>query len=211
MTITLAVAKREKTVKNDALRASGNVPGNVYGPKQPPLSITIDAKALSKVLDEAGESAIVELTGLDGKIEVLVKEVEFDPVKRAVRHVGFYAIERGKDMTVHVPLEFIGVSPAEKNGIGMVTKVLHEVEITCRPSKLPSHIDVDVSSLIDDESKITIADLKLPEGVVIENEADETVAVISVAEEETEDAAGAIDMSAIAVESKGKTAEEGDK
>lgn len=207
MTISLAIAERDQAQKNEALRAAGSVPGNVYGPKQDPISITVDAKELAKVLDEAGESSIVELTGLKDKIEVLVKDVDFDPVKRGVRHVDFYAIERGKEMTTHVPLEFIGEAPAEKSGIGTVTKVLHEVEVTCRPSNLPSHIDIDVTVLTDAHSKITVADIAIPEGVTIENESEETVAVISVAKEESEDASTEIDMDSIEVEEKGKSEE----
>jgi large subunit ribosomal protein L25 len=209
MTISLAIAERDQKQNNEALRASGSVPANVYGPKQEPISISANAKELAKVLDEAGESTIVELTGLKETIEVLVKEVDFDPVKRGVRHVDFYAIERGKEMTTNVGLEFIGESPAEKGGIGSVTKVLHELEVTCLPSNLPSHIDVDVSSLEDEHSKITVADLITPEGVTIENEPEETVAVVSLAREEEEEEPQEIDMDAIEVEEKGKGEEGG--
>ena len=128
-------------------------------------------------------------------------------MKKFPNHVDFYAIERGKDMTLHVPLHFIGDAPAEKTGAGTVTKVLHEIEVTCRPSKIPSHIDVDVSSLVDAESKITVADLTVPAGVKVENEADETVAVVSVKKEEVEDAAQ-VDIASIPVEEKGKTDKE---
>ncbi len=206
MTITLTVANRDASKSTKALRTEGQVPGVVYGPKQEALKLSVDAKELDKVLKVAGESSIVELEGLGSKIEVLVKGVDFDPTKHAFRHVDFYAIERGKDMTVVVPLEFVGESPAEKNGIGVVTHALHEIEVTCRPSKLPQHIDVDVSSLVDAESKITVADLKIPEGVKVENDAEETVAVVSVIKEESEPVA-AIDMSAIEVEKKGKEEE----
>lgn len=209
MTISLTVAERDQKQKNETLRAAGSVPANVYGPKQEPISITADAKELAKMLDEAGESTIVELKGLKEPIEVLVKEVDFDPVKRGVLHVDFYAIERGKEMTTHVALEFVGEAPAEKNAIGSVTKVLHEVEVTCMPRDLPSHIDVDVSVLEDEHSKITVADLNVPEGVTIENEAEDTVAVVSLAKEEPEEEPEEIDMDAIEVEEKGK-GEEGE-
>ncbi len=207
MTITLAVTNRDTSKKTAELRTEGQVPGVVYGPKQKGINLVVDGKLLEKVLKEAGESSIVELDGLGSKIEVLVKDVDFDPVRKAVRHVDFYAIERGKDMTVTVPLEFVGESPAEKSGIGVVTHALQEIEVTCRPSKLPQHIDVDVSKLVGAESKITVADLVIPEGVKVENDATETVAVISVIADEVEPETTAIDMSAIAVEKKGKEEE----
>lgn len=208
MTISLTVTERDQKQKVEALREAGSVPVNVYGPKQEPVSISAEKKELVKVLEQAGESTIIELKGLKEPIEVLVHDVDFDPVKSAILHVDFYAIERGKEMTTNVALEFIGESPAEENNIGSVTKVLHEVEVTCMPSALPSHIDVDISSMEDEHSKITIADLKVPEGVKIENDQEETVAVVSLAREEEEEESTEIDMDAIEVEGKGKEATE---
>jgi large subunit ribosomal protein L25 len=208
MTISLAIAMRDQSQKNESLRTAGSVPANVYGPKQEPLSVSVDAKELTKVLETAGESTIVELTGLKEPLEVLIQDVDFDPVKQGVRHVDFYAIERGKDITTDVPLEFVGLAPAEKNGVGSVTKALHSVEVTCRPSNLPSEIVVDVSSLVDEDSKISVADLTVPEGVTIENDPEDTVAVVSLAKEEVEEESSTIDMSAIEVEEKGKATEE---
>lgn len=208
MTISLAVADRDQTVKSGAVRNEGRIPAVVYGPKQEPLSVTVDAKEFSKVLEAAGESAIVSLTGLKDTVEVLVKSVDFDPIKKGIQHVDFYAIERGKEMTTHVPLTLVGEAPAEKSGIGTVTQILHEVEVTCRPSHLPQHIDVDVTVLTDAGSKITVGDIKAPEGVTIKNEPEDPIALINVAREEVEeDTSTEIDMEAIDVEEKGKTEE----
>ncbi len=209
MTITLDVTKRDTSDKNETLRQAGNVPAIVYGPKHDAESISVNEKDLYQIIEEAGESAIVELNGLGETVEVLLKDVDFDPVKRTIRHADFYAIERGKEMTVTVPFEFTGEAPAEKSGVGTVTKVLHEVDVTCRPSNLPHELEVDVSGMTDEESKITIADLKLPEGVTIEADPEETVAIISVAreEEEEETEPAEVDMDAIEVEEKGKSEE----
>lgn len=206
MTIKLPVTVRDKATKLDALRKSGNVPAVVYGPKQEAMDITISAKEFDKVLKEAGESTIVELDGLKEAVEVLIKNVDFNPVKSQVVHVDFYAIELGKEMSTHVPLEFVGVAPVEEDRLGSVTKVLHEVMVTCMPKDLPSHIDVDVSSLVTIEDKIHISDLNVPKGVVIDMEADESVAVVSVAKEEVEEETE-VDMDAIEVDKKGKEEE----
>lgn len=205
MTITVSVTPRDQVKSNITLRKEGLVPAVIYGPKHAPEQITVNAKELLKVVQTAGESSIIELTGLSSPVEVLVKDVAFDPVKRLLWHVDFYAIERGKDMTLHVPLEFINESPAEKDGLGTVTKVLHEIQITCRPSKIPAHVTVDLSKLVAVDNKITIADIHVPSGVVIGHESSETVAVISVQKPESDESVTEIDMDAIAVEEKGKT------
>lgn len=204
MTIKLDVQKRDAAMSAAAVRAQGLVPAVVYGPKQEPVTISIDAKTFQKVMDEAGESTIINLSGLDHEVEVLIKEVEFNPVQRGVLHADLYAIERGKEMTVTVPLEFEGEAPAEK--FGSVTKVMQEIEVTCRPSKLPNHITVDVSVLVTEEDQIHVKDLPKLDGVTYEAEDDEVVAVISVAKDEPEEA-GDIDMNAIETEEKGKAEE----
>ncbi|MCA9355418.1 50S ribosomal protein L25 [Candidatus Kaiserbacteria bacterium] len=209
MTITLSVTKRDEATTTDKLRANGIVPAVVYGPKQEPVHIAIDGREFDKVRKEAGESTIVELTGLEKPIEVLIKEVDFNPLKQQIMHADFYAIERGKEMTVHVGLEFIGEAPVESSRAGSVTKVLHEIEVTCLPRNLPSHIDVDISSLVEVTDKIHVSDLNIPEGVTVEGDLDDIVAVVSVTKEtsEEEDTDSSVDMDSIEVESKGKIAE----
>jgi len=215
MTISLAVTARDESTKTAAVRQNGDVPAVVYGPKQEPIAITLSGKEFEKVRKEAGESTIIELSGLAEPIEVLIKSIDFSPVRQGVTHVDFYAIERGKDMTTNVPLEFVGEAPVEDSKAGSVTRVLHEVEVTCRPSNLPSHIDVDISVLVNVEDKIFVSDLKPGTDVIINTDSEDPVAVVSAArtgpsEDEEDAAATAIDMDSIEVEEKGKAAPEED-
>ena len=118
------------------------------------------------------------MTGVGDPIEVLIQDVAFDAGKGGVIHADLYAIERGKELTTDVPLQFVGEAPIEKTG-ATVNKVLHEVEVTCRPSALPSHIDVDISGLADVEAQIHVRDLTLPTGVKIETDPETVVATVS--------------------------------
>lgn len=211
MTITLAVTERDKDTTANTLRANGNVPAVVYGPKQEPIAISLEAKAFTKVLNEAGESTVVELSGLKNPVEVLIKDVAFNPLKSEITHVDFYAVEKGKAITTNIKLEFIGEAPVEESKAGTINKVLHEIEVTCKPADLPSHIDVDLSTLETLESKILVKDLKVGKGVEVETDLEDSVVVVSAAristEDEDEAEAGAVDMDSIEVEQKGKTEE----
>ena len=205
MTTKLEVTKREGSTEQ--VRSEGNIPAVVYGPKQEPISITLDKAVFEKTLHTAGESTIINLVGLEEEIEVLVHDVAFNAEKGGVEHVDFYAIERGKELTTNITLEFVGEAPVEKNG-AMVTKVLHELEVTCRPSDLPSHIDVDVSTLTEDSSQILVKDLKIGADIKVTLDGDSVVAAVSAArEEEPEEVAEAVDMDAVEVEEKGKADE----
>lgn len=188
----------------DAVRKAGRVPGVVYGPKQEPITLSVDKLAFEKMLHEAGEATIIELGGLDEKIEVLIHDVAFNAARGGVEHVDFYAIERGKELTTHVPLEFIGEAPVSKTG-ATVTKAVHELEVTCRPSDLPSHLDVDISSLVDDESQIHVSDLTIPKGVTLSVGPDFIIATVSAARDNEEnEESEAVDMAAVEVAGKGK-------
>jgi len=204
MTITLPVKLREDATNTKSLRASGAVPAVVYGPKQEPIQIAIDSKEFDKIRREAGESTIITLDGLKEEIEVLIKSVDFDPVRQQINHADLYAIERGKDMTATVPIHFEGEAPAEKQNVGVVTKVLHEIEVTCRPSNLPSEIVVDLSGLSTLEDKVLVKDLKVGEGVALNAEDEDPVAVVNAVKEEVEEEPAEVDMDAIEVEQKGK-------
>ncbi len=201
MTIKLEVQKRDAAA--ETLRAQGKVPAVVYGPKQESVAIAVDKQQFTKTLNEAGESTIITLTGLDEEIEVLVQDVAFNAARGGVEHADFYAIERGKELTTNVALEFVGEAPIEKTG-ATITKVLQDIEITCRPSALPSHIEVDLSVLDSEDAQIHVSDLHIPEGVTVNTDADAVVASVSAARTEEESETEAVDMDAVEVEAKGK-------
>ncbi|MCA9363707.1 50S ribosomal protein L25 [Candidatus Kaiserbacteria bacterium] len=210
MAATLEVSQREERGKaTEALRANGKIPAVLYGPTEEAVAISLDRASFERTLREEGESSIYTLTGLGTDKEVLVHDVAFDPARGGVIHVDFYAIEAGKELTTDVPLEFIGDAPALKLG-GTLTKVLHEVEVTCRPSDLPKHIEVDISALQNLDDQIHVSDLALPAGVKVENDPHDVIVLVQAVEEEKEDASAPVDMSAIEVEEKGKKEEEGE-
>ena len=210
MKISLSVIARDTTSTRATLQAEDKIPAVVYGPKQESIALSVDRRDFMKTFKEAGESTIIELAGLEEPIEVLVHDLDFHPSKGQVQHIDFYAFERGKEMTTEVPISFVGTAPVEKGG-GMVNKVLHEVTITCRPSNLPSEIEIDITVLTEADQQLTIADLPALEGVSYEHETDEVVAVAEgVRDEESDTDPEAADVGAIEVEAKGKTEEEGE-
>lgn len=204
MTLSLNVIARDAKTSRQALQANDQIPAVVYGPKQPSIALQMPRSEFEKLFKESGESTIIALQGLDESIEVLVHEVVFHPTKGGIEHVDFYAIERGKAMTTNVPLVATGEAPIEKTG-GMINQVMYEVTVTCQPSKLPKEIEFDVTGLAEADAHITVADLPALDGVTIDHEPEETVAVAQGArEEEPETEVSEVDMDSIEVEEKGK-------
>lgn len=200
---TLAVTPRTETGK----REDGQMPAVVYGPKQDATPVTVNAREFERVLKQAGESTVIELTGLGSPVQVLIHEVDRNPVTTLPRHADFYAVEKGAKVEVAVPVTFEGEAPAVKLG-GNLVKVMHEIEVEAAPANLPHEIVVDLSALKEIGDQIRVADIKAPAGVEIKSDAEEVIVLAQEATQEEETEGAAPDMSAIEVEQKGKGEEE---
>jgi large subunit ribosomal protein L25 len=172
---TIKASKRDSDVKLDVLRKSGEIPAVFYGMGKVATSISVPTVLFKKVWREAGESSAIKISTPSGDIDVLIQEVQVDPVTDEPIHVDFLAIDMKKKIQVKVPLEFVGVSNAVKSGLGNLVKVLYEVEIEALPSDLPHNLSVDISKLETLDSNITVSDLKLPAGVIAITNGDEVV------------------------------------
>jgi len=207
--LSLTVKARSQR-KVNAIRKDGGLPAVLYGRHEANTAIEITARDFEKVFKSAGESTVIELTGLGATKQALIHEVDIDPVTGIYRHADFYVIEKGQKVTVSVPLVFNGVSLAVKDQGGILVKVMHELEMEVDPTELPHEIEVDISTLTTLESQIAIKDLKLPKSAVLTLDVEELVAMISVAKDEPEEPAAPIDLSAIETSvERGKKEEEG--
>ena len=207
--LTLNVEKRDKKTGLASIRKTGKMPAVFYGKKEASTPIMLPLATFEKVLKEAGESTILHLSGNDIDVDVLIHDVDLDPVTDKPRHADFYAIEKGKKLEISVPLEFVGVAPAVKDLGGVLVKVMHEIEIEALPKDLPHNLVVDISKLDSVDSQILVSDIKLPVGVTLKTKETEVVASIALQKEEKEEVAAPVDLSAIEVEKKGKKEEEG--
>lgn len=194
--LTLEVKARSKG-KPEVLRRKGLLPAVLYGRHEASTPIEVDMRTFDKLFKEAGESTVIELSGLGTPKQALIHDIDMDPVTGALRHADFYVIEKGQKVTVSVPLEFVGTSAAVKDQGGILVKVMHELEIEVDATELPQMIEVDISALSSLDSQVKVSDLKLPKSAVIQIDADELVAMIDTAKEESEEPAAPVDLSAI--------------
>ncbi|HZS43027.1 MAG TPA: 50S ribosomal protein L25 [Candidatus Paceibacterota bacterium] len=209
--LTLNVEKREKKAKLAEIRQNGKIPAVFYGRKSESTPIVVKEADFLKAWKEAGESSVLVLKGAGDEHEALIHDIDLDPVTGRVRHADFYILEKGKKVKVGVPIEFNGLPPAVKELGGTLVKVLHELEIEAMPKDLPHQIEVDVTGLVNFESRVLAKDVKLPQGVELVTDAEEVVALVSEVKEEIEEVVAPIDLESIEVEQKGKKEEEGEE
>jgi large subunit ribosomal protein L25 len=180
----LAVTKRDIKNSPKSLRNKGILPAVVYGRSEESTPISIDRKTFEKTFSKAGESTVITLSGLGEEKDALIHDVVVHAVSGEILHADFYAIEKGQKVTVSVPFEFDGESPAVKEKGGILLKVMHELEMEVLPKELPHALHVDVSKLIELTDKIVVKDITLPPSAVITDDAEEVIAMITVAQEE---------------------------
>lgn len=202
MTVTLTANKREGSPA--ALRAAELVPAVYYGAGKDAVSISVPLKEFNKVYKEAGESTAIELKIGGEKINALIQDIQRDPLTGVATHIDFLTIDMNKEIEVNVPIEFTGLAEAEKNGLGTLVKVMHEVAIKALPANLPHALTVDVTSLATLEDQFKVKDIALPQGVVMVSPEEEVVALVAAFVEEKEETSTPIDLESIEVEKKGK-------
>ncbi len=206
--ITLDVEKRNLKDSLSQIRNSGKIPAVFYGKKEISTPIMLSDALFEKTLKEAGESTILHLKGDGINVDVLIHDVDLDPVTDKPRHADFYAVEKDKKIAVKIPLEFMGVAPAVKDLGGILVKVMHEMEIEALPKDLPHKLEVDISPLVAFSSVVMAKDIKLPNGVSLKIKPEEVVASVYEPKEEVI-VETPVDLSTIEVAKKGKEAKEG--
>ncbi|TVQ95596.1 MAG: 50S ribosomal protein L25 [Deltaproteobacteria bacterium] len=164
--LKLEVSRREGTGKGPArrLRAAGLIPGIVYGEVDGTIPVTIDPKLLEPVLrTEYGFNNVFELS-IDGGESLLcmVKERQFDSVRRALTHLDFLVVRPDRYVAINVPVTPLGKSEGEKAG-GRLMVVAREVKLRVQVKDIPAAVEHDISALNISE-QVYIDEMTPPQG-----------------------------------------------
>jgi len=167
-TLNLSAETREGVGKGASrvLRRDGRVPAVIYGNKEEPLAIHVEAKLLARLLDTGHfMNSIVEIEVGGKTLRTLPKDVAFHPVTSRALHVDFLRLAANATVHVNVPVVFANeeASPGLKRG-GVLNVVRHELELVCDANSIPDEITVDVTGTEIGDS-IHISTVKLPKGV----------------------------------------------
>jgi large subunit ribosomal protein L25 len=165
--LTLPAEPRERAGKgaSRALRRDGRVPAVIYGGKEEPVAIHVEAKELVRQLNTGYFMNSIVMVDIGGKkVRALPKDVALHPVTERPIHVDFLRLAKDAKIQVAVPVLFINEeeSPGLKKG-GVLNVVRHELELVCESDKIPDNITIDVAGL-DVGDAVHISMVKLPEG-----------------------------------------------
>ena len=150
------------------LRREGMIPAVLYGAGKDTVSITLNAKDVHKRLEnEAFYSHILDIKVGSQGTQAVLKALQRDPVTDQVVHMDLLRVSSSQEITMHVPLHFVGedTCPGKKAG-GVANHLLVDLEISCLPKDLPEYIEVDMSKM-DIGDSIHLSELVMPAGVTL--------------------------------------------
>ena len=153
--------------KVDQLRKENLIPAVLYGHGIKPQNILVKYLDFNKVYEKAGESALIELEVGDKKANVLVHDIQMDPMSGKFSHVDFFQVNMKEEVETEIPLEFIGESPAVKEFGGVLIRSLDDIMVKCLPADLPEKYEVDISKLATFDDVIAVKDLQVSDRIEI--------------------------------------------
>ncbi len=172
--IKLAVEKREGSGKKIArrLRREGKIPGIYYKQGKDNIPIAIDRKTFSMIM--AGDHSVIDLkVGRSKALPSILREVQWDPVSSQPIHVDFLGVSLDETVVVEVAVHLVGNAIGVKNG-GVQQFLQRTIEIECLPLNIPEYIEVDVTDMDIQDTKlvkeIELEDIRIltdPEAVIV--------------------------------------------
>ncbi len=211
--MALTIAAETRTIEGratDQLRAEGKVPGIVYGFEIDPVNIEVDRNELDRLYNEAGESSIIDLKVGNDTYNVLIQDLQRDPLTDFLTHVDFRRVNMNEKVETSIPITLVGEAPAVKELGGTLIQSLDEVDVEALPAALVRELTVSVETLKTFDDTIRVSDLSVPEGMEIENDPNEAIASVMPprSEEEMEALDEAVDADVSKVEVTSEKKEE---
>ena len=186
--IILEVQTRDLATKAKDLLAQNLVPVNFYGKGVENKALQVDYQSFKKTYKQAGTNTIIELK-VNGKesLNVLVHDVQHDPVTDAIMHVYFINVRMDQEIHSEIPIKLVGISVAVKDHGGTLISNVDSLKVKCLPKDLVREIEVSIEPLVDFHTSIRVRDLSIPKGITVLTGPEEVVATAVPPHEEKEE------------------------
>lgn len=182
------------------LRRQGLVPLVLYGHGEKCVDLAAHRDAVEAVIRHG--SRVVELQGAV-KTSALLRDLQWDTFGTEPLHVDLIRVSASERVKVRVPVDLRGECPGQREG-GVVTLLLHEVDLECTADAIPERIHAQVGRLMIG-GVIKVQDLELPKGARVLADQEENVVSCNLPTHKAEEAVAAAEPEVIGR----KPAEEG--
>ncbi len=133
------------------LRASGRIPGVVYGQHSDTKSIDVELREIEQLLSHHGIGATVNVEIGEEKVFTMLKDVQKNLFKNQLLHIDFQELTKGETVKVSIPIHFVNKSKVE-DSVNIVVEQVHSLDIEVLPKDLIEYYEVDVACLAEQPS-----------------------------------------------------------
>lgn len=160
-----------------ALRRQKFIPAVLYGHGLASEAVQISYPQFEKVFAKSGLTSLLSLMVEEENHPVIIREVQYHPLKGTIQHVDFYQVRLDEAIKAKVPFQLVGESTAAKDLGGVLVHNLDELEVEALPKDLPHNLEINIAVLDTFEKVIRVKDIALPAGVTTAVDP-ETVAIL---------------------------------
>ena len=141
---TIAERSSEQARALKAIRKNNGVPCVLYGGEKN-IHFTVSADGLRNLV-YTPHIYVVDLD-IDGKkVNAIMKDIQFHPVKDNILHVDFYQIDESKPIVMEVPVQLEGLAEGVKAG-GKLALQIRKLKVKALFNVIPERLIVNVSHL----------------------------------------------------------------
>jgi large subunit ribosomal protein L25 len=169
-TVLLKAEIREQTGSKTVqkIRRSGRIPAIVYGHKQEPVAISLDAHNFVEGLHHGHRLMDIQI-GKE-KEKAIVKDLQYDHLGRNIIHVDLMRVDATETVRVMVPIELKGIAAGTHEG-GIIEEHVDHLEIECKVVDIPEIIVVSVKD-VHIGSALHAGEIELPDGIKLTSSPD---------------------------------------
>ena len=143
------------------VREKGRIPAIVYGHKQEPVAISLDAHDFVKGLHHGHR--LMDIQVGRKKEKMIVKELQYDYLGKNIIHVDLMRVDMSESVKVTVPIELKGTAAGTHEG-GIIEEHADHLEIECKATDIPETIVVSVKD-VHVGTALHAGDIELPSGI----------------------------------------------
>ena len=144
-TFALGASVRETNkIANRALRNQGKVPCVLYGGEKQ-VYFSASENDLNKLVNTP--DVYLLNIDIDGETyQAIVQDIQFHPLTDRIIHVDFLQVFDDKEVTVNIPVNFIGTPIGVRNGGNLLVRK-RAIRTRAIPANLPDAIDINIEEL----------------------------------------------------------------
>jgi len=158
-------------------RRAGLVPAVLYGHGEKPRHIALPAREFAAAIRHGGMTQAFAIEISDGSSALaLPKAIQRDPIRDTFDHVDLLIVRRGEKVTVDIPVQLTG-EPARNT---LVITENDRLSVLADATRLPDRLEVSIEGL-EAGSRVSAADVTLPEGVELAADPETVVAMVAAA------------------------------